>query len=471
VTTSPLRHVLSFWKPLIGADELEELASYGAPADELRPGINAWLTDSVATGYRVRSSDGEFSLFAGVHAIGEVPPSAEAVAEILDWSGGHHSYVLWYPRERALVIPFDPNQAVEAFRREEYVPAPRRTALPMPVLTLYYAIFKRVCPRSLKGWLRRIMARRAFSEDRFLEWPVDMSLDDLQRFLLKTILIARGGDNMDFVWFWPDGHPWAAVLTHDVETASGLAGAPNVAELELSRGFRSSFNLVPMDYEIPGSALSVLRERGFEIGVHGFSHDGMLFSKWSAFMKRVPTINECARQWGAMGFRSPATYRNPEWFHMLGFEYDSSVFDSDPFEPQPGGCASVFPFMIDGVVEVPITMPQDHTLFALLGHTDSDIWLTKLARIRNARGMACILTHPDPTAGYVGRPENAVLYGQLLDALKDSDVWTPLPRDLARWWRRRAESTAEDMGDLGGASIGKAALNDAGQLEIVPPPC
>jgi peptidoglycan/xylan/chitin deacetylase (PgdA/CDA1 family) len=302
-----------------------------------------------------------------------------------------------------------------------------------------------------------------------LEWPVDDSLDLLQRFLLRLILIASGRTELQFAWFWPDRHPSAVVLTHDVETADGLANITRVMEMETARGFRSSFNFVPVDYAVPATLLQELQEGGFEVGVHGYTHDGLLFSSWSTFRERVGTINEFARLWKAKGFRSPATYRNLEWFHLLEFEYDSSVSNTSPCEPQPGGCGSFFPYPVDGLIELPITLPQDHTLFELLAKSDASTWLASLARIEEANGMACVLTHPDPGTGYVGCDGNDAHYAALLDAVAASDAWTPLPRDLARWWRVRAETPMDQIASIEGISFGRATLNPSGRLEISPP--
>ena len=104
------------------------------------------------------------------------------------------------------------------------------------------------------------MARRAQASDHFLEWPTDRSLDLLQRLLLELILMASARRELQFAWFWPDKHPWAAVLTHDVETGAGLARVQVVADMERQRALRSSFNLVPLDYEIPDSMLENLRD-------------------------------------------------------------------------------------------------------------------------------------------------------------------------------------------------------------------
>ena len=469
MTSNPLQHVTGFWKPLIAERELDEIAFYSDVDAAPSPGINVWRTNVPEAAHRLAHNGTEFALFAAVHPIDTVPDSAEVVADIRDGLGSHYSYVLWFPQERAVVVPFDPNAAIEALWGEKYMPPASRTILPQPLLSSYYSTFKPLLSAELKGGLRKMIARGAYNRERFLEWPTDQSLDLLQRFMLGLVLKASGRQEVEFGWFWPDRRPWAVALTHDVETGSGLARVWRVADMELSRGLRSSFNLVPLDYESPDSLVQGLREAGFEIGVHGYTHDGMLFSKWSIFLERVGTINEYGRKWGASGFRSPATYRNYDWFHLLEFEYDSSAADSSPFEPQPGGCATLFPFHVGDLVEMPVTLPQDHTIFGLLGEAHAQTWLTKLELVRGANGMACVLTHPDPTAGYIGMAENEPHYAALLDFVAESDAWTPLPRDLVRWWNRRAAASPAQIGEMDQGSFGTAVLSSSGRLEIVPP--
>ena len=80
---------------------------------------------------------------------------------------------------------------------------------------------------------------------------------------------------------------------------------------------------------------------------------------------------------------------------LLGFDYDSSYPDTDPYEPQPGGCCSWLPFFNGDLVELPITLPQDHTLFEILGASTSALWLDKARFLRDRGGMALMITHPD----------------------------------------------------------------------------
>jgi hypothetical protein len=38
--------------------------------------------------------------------------------------------------------------------------------------------------------------------------------------------------------------------------------------------------------------------------------------------------------------------RNLDWLGDLNIQYDGSTFDTDPFEPQPDGAGTIFPFWV-----------------------------------------------------------------------------------------------------------------------------
>jgi hypothetical protein len=126
----------------------------------------------------------------------------------------------------------------------------------------------------------------------------------------------------------------------------------------------------------------------------------------------------------------------------LPFEYDSSYPDTDPFEPQPGGCCSWLPYLNGGIVELPITLPQDHTVFVIL-RRDGRLWIDKSELIRAAGGMALLITHPDYADAAITRA-----YRELLAHFADdASAWRALPVEVSRWWRRRSRSRLEPAGD------------------------
>jgi peptidoglycan/xylan/chitin deacetylase (PgdA/CDA1 family) len=344
------------------------------------------------------------------------------------------------PARESVFLPFSPTEAYVNYLSEKWTTgAARRTLSPRQLNAFYRA--KRFIPRRLQIQARRILIRRQGLPE-FPRWPLDTSVARLLRFYAHCLLLARREHEAEFRWFWPGSYKAALILTHDVETAEGLRLAVELADLEQSHGFRSSFN-VGNWYAIDDGVISELTERGFEIGLHGLRHDRSLFASRSTFDAQRPLVAALAARLGAEGFRSPATHRVFDWLAELPVSYDCSIPHSDPFEPQPGGCCSLWPFFIGDVVELPYTLPQDFSLFTLLRHRSPQLWLTQVDRIVNEHGLIQAVTHPDP--GYLGDPVNRGRYDEFLEVLSErNEIWKPLPREVARWWRRRDTARADD---------------------------
>jgi peptidoglycan/xylan/chitin deacetylase (PgdA/CDA1 family) len=248
---------------------------------------------------------------------------------------------------------------------------------------------------------------------------------------------------------WPASRRFALVLTHDVDTARGHERCLRLAEIEERLGFRSSFNFVPEGYRVSAELRRELSDRGFEVGVHGLKHDGRLYESKRTFLEKAERINGYLRDWGAVGFRSPAMHHNLDWLLDLDIEYDASTFDTDPFEPQPDGMETIYPFIVRGkngrrgYVELPYTLPQDFTLFVLMAEKTTGIWRNKLGWIAERGGMALMNTHPDYMS-FGGRrsPEEYPVeyYREFLECVKaefDGDYWHALPKEMSRFIEQR----------------------------------
>jgi len=307
-----------------------------------------------------------------------------------------------------------------------------------------YYLLRSLIPRPVRQLLQR--RRRVAASPR---WYLP---DDFAAALVERIEAMSNG--ITTIHPWPDGADFAFVLTHDVETADGMRNVLRIADLEEELGFRSSWNIVPHKYPVDRGLLAELTDRGFEIGVHGYNHDGKLFTCRRTFDQRVPAINAALRSYGAVGFRAPMVHRNLEWLQALEVEYDASCFDVDPFQAMPGGIGSVWPFIAGRFVELPYTLPQDHTLFVALNQSDGQIWRRKLDYIVRLSGMALLVTHPD----YLDSPRRIECYRRfLLEALDMPGRWHALPRDVASWWRQRDQSTLRRGLDGGWIVDGPAA--------------
>lgn len=294
----------------------------------------------------------------------------------------------------------------------------------------FFYLFKPIIPRKLQIIFRRMIAQRK-KKNNIHTWPINPIAAEIPK-----------------NWAgWPENKKFALALIHDVDTARGLDNCQKVMDLEKSLGFVSSFNFVPAAYDTP----SVLRKRivdsGFEVGVHGLTHEGRLFRNFRTFSKLVPHINSYLREWNAVGFSSPSMLSNLRWVADLDITYSCSSFDTDPFEPRPFGVATIFPFRVSNLsgnksyIELPYTLPQDHSLFIILRERDIKIWLQKLDWVAEHGGLALINTHPDymdfMAAAYSYDKYPARNYAAFLGYISEhykGQYWNCLPRCLAPFW-------------------------------------
>lgn len=281
---------------------------------------------------------------------------------------------------------------------------------------------------------------------------------------------------------WPEGKKFAFVLTHDVEGPTGLDQCRALMRLEQEFGVRSSFNFIPEGgYRISAELRKELTHSGFEVGVHDLKHDGGLYRSRRDFAHSAQRINSYLREWNAAGFRSGFMLHNLDWLHQLHIGYDASTFDTDPFEPQPEGRHTIFPFWVarpsanghersgdqsDGYVELPYTLAQDSTLFLLLGEKGPEIWLKKLDWVAEHGGMALVNIHPDYINFSGGGPTRSAYpvtrIRELLQHVQErygGHFWNPVPRELAHWYREvyqpqsKVGFTSERAGGEAGARI------------------
>lgn len=334
----------------------------------------------------------------------------------------------------------------------------------------YYSV-KPFIPRALRTALRRKLALRL--RHRVMDsWPV-----------------MPGSERVPSNWRgWPGGKKFAVVLTHDIEGPRGLERCWQVAECEYELGFRSSFNFIPEGkYRVPAKLRQRLVDHGFEVGVHDLRHDGLLYQSRRDFKRNAERINHYIHQWRAYGFRSGFMLHKLEWLHDLDIRYDMSTFDTDPFEPQPDGRHTIFPFLVrraegpngdspssnEAYVELPYTLPQDSTLFLLLRDTSPFVWLRKLDWLAENGGMVLVNSHPDYMC-FNRDPRKSMEYPfrhyrELLDYLitrYSGQYWHALPKDVANYMLERpAETAGTIMGNINSAD-GLAAPQTASVATI-----
>jgi hypothetical protein len=397
---------------------------------------------------RYRLRDGTFF---GHLALGIAAPAVlsrlgggwEPTEAIFD-AGGDHVANVWRDRQGSMFLPFDPAEVISRFWSESYQSvgrSPLAAAGRAGAVRGYYLV-RPALPRPVQLRLRRQFTR-VQSRSSFPAWPAEDALHNFYAWLI-TLIAEFARQPVPFLDPWPDGRSWALVLTHDVETAVGYRDMELLRSLERIRGYSSSWNFVGQRYPVDEERLRALRDDGCEVGVHGLRHDGRDLASRRMMEHRLPAIREFAERWEATGFRSPATQRSWDLMPRLGFDYDSSYSDTDPYEPQPGGCCSYWPYFNRAMVELPMTLPQDHTMFSILQKAGPEVWLQKAQYLRQRQGMVLVLTHPD----YARDRRVTDSYKTLLDKFQGDDTaWRALPREVAAWWRDRDASTIRPDGD------------------------
>jgi len=296
-----------------------------------------------------------------------------------------------------------------------------------------YYFLKPAIPRFLQLKARKMLAKK-IRKIHFNDWPINLTAN----------IYPENWTG------WPGKKKFAVVLRHDVESIDGMQNIDKVIEIEKDLGFRSSFNFPPERYAVSETLIAEIKRQGFEVGLHGLNHDGKLFSSKKEFQKRAVRINKYLRDWGLCGFASPSTQHNYEWISQLNILYDSSSFDTDPFEPQPDSLNTIFPFIYTAVetgkkyVELPYTLPQDSTLFLILGEKDNRIWKQKIDWIAENHGMVLVNTHPDYMSFDDDQKTNMLypsnFYKEILEYIttKYHDQFIHfLPCEIAEYWMKR----------------------------------
>ncbi len=269
---------------------------------------------------------------------------------------------------------------------------------------------------------------------------------------LRTIFLA----SLAVVWdrpipriaFWKPGKSYSMAITHDVETRRGLVdGAHQLLGIEKNLGLRSTWNIPSDRYPLSTASLREIIEAG-DIGAHDTAHDGRLVllsfqEKVSrAIQAREKLERLCEKK--VRGFRAPLLQHSSELLTAVrraGYEYDSSVPSWETLSPtsqKPHGVGTVFPLLLNGIWEIPVSLPQDHQLIQLQDLTPAEATKHTLQQARWIRGLngSCILlVHPDYDYGL---EENEKDYRHLLEAFSRDpacDIMTM--REVADWWALR----------------------------------
>jgi len=202
--------------------------------------------------------------------------------------------------------------------------------------------------------------------------------------------------------------PPSLLITHDVETEKGLRRALSLKAVEDELNVQSMWFLPSDEYPIARHIGRDLAE-GSTIGSHDVKHDGRLIHirRHNELVERLSESRlklEAVFEKEVKCFRSPLLQFSRRIVGALGeagYRFDFSVPCWEPVHPSTMsgfGVECVQAFEIDGLVEIPLTLFQDHQVLNLLGMNMDDaikLWVEQANLIRSFDGDIVLLIHPD----------------------------------------------------------------------------
>ena len=283
----------------------------------------------------------------------------------------------------------------------------------------------------------------------FPAWPHEPRLDDLRAELWAGAAAGRGLSLATPTY--PDGRRGAVLLTHDIDSRADIGGIPDIRNLERRYGLPSSVGFIPQISWPASAVIDELIRDGCEVYCHDVRHDGKLAYRSAtavrADFERFFREHAEARP-QLRGFRSGQLLMTLGLLGSLAewFEYDLSLPDTEKGGPygSRAGCATVYPFLFDGLLEIPLTMPQDFFLLTV-EHLDSagmlSVWRDKLEAVLSRGGVAVVNTHPVWTNPR--RPGVWAAYDGLLETVASAGAWVTTPSLLREYLLGRRGGAGE----------------------------
>jgi len=255
-----------------------------------------------------------------------------------------------------------------------------------------------------------------------------LQLDALRLILVRAIDKLFKEEIRKKTW---NGKRYACIVTHDIETLKGLQRAKRLKKLEEKYDVASAWYIPSKRYELNLETIRELASYG-EVGAHDTMHDGKLLQlPEEKLVKRLheakqtlEKITNCPVE----GFRAPLLQHSTRFIRALdkaGYSYDTSIPTWEPMHPStfgPHGIGTTHPLHVNGIIEVPVSVPQDHQMIKCLGMTLSrtvETWLEIRDAIKDLGGIYTILIHPDYE---FGSPSGQDIYEDLLHRICADDL-------------------------------------------------
>lgn len=212
-----------------------------------------------------------------------------------------------------------------------------------------------------------------------------------------------------------------------------------------------------------------LQAHGIEFAVHGYTHVDYSQLATEIQLTHLHRAREIFAGWGitATGFRAPyLRYGDDLWRSLgeVGYSYSSSqsivwdALDTDVlsppiyaayqraiafYAPERASQRLALPRLIDQVVEIPVSLPDDEILIDRLGDGSNGlvekVWLQILSQTYQRGELFTIQLHPERTDVCTNGLASVLAEARSLTPA----VWVARLDEIASWWRARAEAIVE----------------------------
>jgi peptidoglycan/xylan/chitin deacetylase (PgdA/CDA1 family) len=193
-------------------------------------------------------------------------------------------------------------------------------------------------------------------------------------------------------------------------------------------------------YKLDADAIRELANHG-EVGAHDTKHDGKLSRlRQNSLVERLHEAKQTLENITGEkveGFRAPLLQHDIKTIQALRdarYSYDTSIPTWEPKHPSTmnsHGIGTMYPLTLEGITEIPVTLPQDQQLLHVLGLSPKEVtreWMKMMDTIKEISGLCTVLIHPDYE---LADPENLGLYEELLNAIaSDNEVLVSLPTNI-----------------------------------------
>jgi len=233
------------------------------------------------------------------------------------------------------------------------------------------------------------------------------------------------------------GHRAVLCLTHDLDCAEDYELSRWVYGLNKKYNLRSSFNfLTNWGYDPDPDWLQELHEDGFEVGLHGLTHDIAIGTRPPYRIKKELSLALEKLDFPVRGYRAPAFAVTPQLLKVikeLGIVYDSSM---KTYSAYGKAVETFYPYRFPGVGiwEIPLTIQDDRVFRDMNLSNEEGLGVIKemSQRIINLNGVVLINNHPRLIK------ERIYYYEELLKWISElENVWVCTPGELIDFMEER----------------------------------